>query len=865
MSTVADRPRLLEREPLLDALRGFLAEAEAGSGRLAFVSGEAGIGKTALVRELCWEVRDRVRVLKGGCDALFTPRPLGALADVGFDVGGELERVVESGGYVHEVLAALLRELATQVTLLVLEDVHWADEVTLDLLRLLGRRVEAARVLVVATYRDDELDAVHPLRVAVGELASATGVRRIGLPPLTPGAVRELVASRPVDADELYRRTGGNPFFVTEALEAGGERVPTSVRDAVLARAARIDPAARRLLEAVAVVPACAELSLLEAAVPGELVHLEESLASGMLHVDGDAVAFRHELARLALEESIDPARRRRLHCSIVDALAAGSRDAARLAHHAEGAGDADAVLAHAPAAAERAAALGAHREAAAQYARALRFADALAPEEVARLLERRAYECYLTEQIGEALVAREQALEAYRSAGDRIREGDQLRWISRLLWFLGRNPEAEEAARTALDLLRELPPGRELAMAYSNMAQLRMLADETQAAIDFGERAIALAEDLGETETLVHALNNVGTAEANVGGDTGRLERSLELALEAGLEEHVARAYTNLGAGSVRHAKHRVGQRYLDDGIGYCVEHDLDSWRLYMLGWRAFTMLEQGRWDEAAANAAATVADPRTSPPSRVMPLVVLGLVRARRGDPDADEPLDEALVLARRIGEPQRLAPVAAARTEAAFLVGDLARAADEADLLGHDPPPDPWMAGELAVWQHRVRRHAATAAKLPRQYALELAGDYKGAADCWDKLGCRYKSALALLASDTDDDLRRAHASFLDLGAAAALAIAIRRLHQQGARGVTRGPRPQTRANPAGLTDRELEVLVLVADGLRNPDIAQRLSLSRRTVEHHVAAVLRKLSVATRGAAASKAARLGLLEKL
>ena len=279
-------------------------------GRLVLVGGDAGVGKTALVRRFCDECAGRARVLWGACDALFTPRPLGPLFDVAESVGGELEALVVAEGGPREVVAALRDELRTRSpTVLVLEDVHWADEATLDVVRLLARRLEAIPALVVATYRDDELESTHALRVVLGDLAAQRGVERIRLAPLSRAAVAALAATSGLDAAELHRVTGGNPFFVTEVLAAGGEEIPATVRDAVMARIARLSGAARRGLEALAIVPGEVELWLLEALAPEAGDWLDESLASGMLAAGRDAVSYRHELARLAVEEALAPNR----------------------------------------------------------------------------------------------------------------------------------------------------------------------------------------------------------------------------------------------------------------------------------------------------------------------------------------------------------------------------------------------------------------------------------------------------------------------------------------------------------------------------------------------------------------------------
>ena len=256
---------LLERSQHLSALGASLAEvASRHRGRLVLVSGEAGVGKTALVRRFCDVQGGSARVLWGNCEALFTPRPLGPLFDIAETTAGELEELVASGGKVHEVVAALARELGRQApTVIVLEDIHQADGATLDVVRLLGRKVGTIPALIVATYREDDLAGAHPLRIVLGELAAASDVERLGIEPLSPAAVADLAQSHELDPDELFRKTAGNPFFVTEVLGAEADEIPHTVRDVVLARAARLSSPARRLLEAVAALPPRADLWLL--------------------------------------------------------------------------------------------------------------------------------------------------------------------------------------------------------------------------------------------------------------------------------------------------------------------------------------------------------------------------------------------------------------------------------------------------------------------------------------------------------------------------------------------------------------------------------------------------------------------------
>ena len=869
---------LLERESALETLGGWFAEARAGRGRLVLVGGEAGVGKTTLVTELALRQRQAARVLWGACDPLTTPRPLGPLADVAPALGGRLDQLLRDEAPREVLFPALLERLhdARVVTVLVVKDVHWADEATLDLLRILARRIGAAPTLVVVTYRDDEIGPLHPVQLLAGDLASLAPVRRLRLAPLSRQAVAVLAGPHGLDPSALYETTAGNPFFVTEVLAAGNEAIPATVVDAVLARAARLSPPARQVLDAAAVVTPPVEIWLLVKAAAAAPDHVDQCMAAGMLQDQAGGVGFRHELARLAVERTLAPGRRADLHGRVLAALLArpgATADPARLAHHADGAGDGLAVLKYAPVAARRAAALGAHREAAAQYARALRFADGLAPAALAELLERRSYECYLTDQLPEATASREQALACWRALRERRKEGDTLRWLSRLAWYQGRNADAERAGREAVELLEGLAPGPELAMAYSNLSQLAMLAGSNDEALAWGGRAIELADSLGQTEILIHALNNVGTVDWCQGRPAGRrtLERSLELALADGLEEHAARAYTNLAYSALGLRKYPLAFRYQDDGIRYCTEHDLGTWRLYMLASRARADLEQGRWTEATRTVEAVLRDPRTAPISRIEALAVLGRLRARRGDPGVWPPLDEALALATVTGELQRLGPVAVARAEAAWLEGDPAAARglveDVLDLAERVAGQTwPWPTGELAFWLWRLGGpDRLPTSGLPdaaaEPFALQMTGAWDAAADRWQTLGCPYEAAAALADSNQEPQLRAALTELKRLGARPLAATVARKLRELGVRGLARGPRPATRANPANLTARELEVLGLLVEGRSNRQIAEQLFISPKTASVHVTNLLAKLGVHSRLEAAAMARQLGL----
>lgn len=858
---------LLERSTFLRDLGEWLDSAgRGGGGRLVLVAGEAGVGKTVLLRRFCAEQAERARVLLGASEGLRTARPLGPLVDVAEQTGGELAELVERGASPHDVLGALLRELDGEgATVVVLEDLHWADQATLDLLQLAARRIEGSRALLIGSYRDDELDRSHPLRVLVGELATSPAVRRLQLPPLSRDAVAELAAPHGVDPDELFHKTAGNPFFVTEALGAGSDELPSTVRDAVLARASRVGPDAFRLLEAVAVVTQPVELWLLEALAGDELRHLDHCLASGMLRYDRGAVGFRHELARLAIEESIPPLRQTELHRVALAALSeppTGGPDPARLAHHAEAAGDGDAVLEYAPTAALRAASLGAHRESAEQCARALRFGDELPADRRLFMLDHCSFENYLSERLDAALEAREDALALAREIGDRLSVGDSLRWLSRLYWCVGRNADSETAAMEAVQVLEQLPPGEELARAYANVAQLRMIAQDNEETVAWGEKAIALADEVGDARTKILGLMSIGAARARLGAPDGLLlmNEALETALASGLEDLAVSADANIAGTQLDRREYRNAERTLQQALERLERLDMGfAWQDYPRALVALAEFEQGRWTEATDGAERVLAPGSGLPLSRLTALVVLARVRARRGDPGVWPPLDEALAIAAPTGELQQVGLVAAGRAEAALLESKPALVQKEtqeafelAALRGN-----PWMLGELACLRRRAGIEEQVAGRVAEPYAFELAGSFEEAAAHWSALGCPYEAAAALAETGDEELLRAAIAEFERLGAAPAAASATNRLREL----LARGPREATRENPANLTPRELEVLALVREGLRNADIAEKLVVSEKTVDHHVSAILRKLGVRSRTEAGAAAARIGL----
>ncbi len=863
-----DTADLLEREDALAALHRAQSEANAGAGRLVFVSGEAGVGKTTLVRCFNSVVGSSGRVVVGACDPLSAPRPLGPFIEVGREIGSEFGRIVNEGGRAHEVALALVEELDRCPTILVLENLHWGDEATLDVVRLLGRRIEATCALVVATYRDDQLDRAHPVRVLLGELATAPGVARLMLEPLSLAAVSRLADGSPVDAEALFRRTGGNPFFVRAVLETGHSDIPETVRDAILGRAANLGARATAVLEAVAIAPQRVEPWLLDAVCADSGDGLDECFAAGLLAEIDAGIGFRHELARLAVEEAVTPVRKRALHKQVLGALIAGpgELDPARLAHHAEAAGDGAAVLRFAPAAATRATAVGAHREAAAQYARALRWAGGLPSAEQAALLERQSDAYYNTDEQLASIDALQRAIGFHRRSGDVHREADALSSLVPRLTCPGLMFEAEAAAREAVGLIESLPPCREQGRAYTAMAHCCVNLDDLDGTIAWGSRAVEIARQFADDPMLVEALITLGTAESIRDGPAAAqtLEEALALAGRPGLESFAPHVLNNLSYGAVLHRAGDLAERYLEAGLEHCAVPDLDLWKLSILSIKVRNELDRGRWDAAAELASALADDHHESGEPRLKGLLVLALVRARRGDPGARAALEQALEIDHPPDVLAWIAPSAAAAAEIAWLEGRNSQVEDLTDVaygLALDRRAS-WVIGELASWRRRAGIVEAAPEDVPMPYQYELSGDWERAAVAWAELDSPYEAAVAL--SEADDDAALAHAltELQALSARPVEAFVARRLRERGVRGLARGPRPRTADSPAGLTPRETEVLSLLAEGQSNAEIAARLFLSTRTVDHHVSAILRKLRVPSRARASAEAARLGIV---
>ncbi len=841
---------LLERHSQLAALAAAHRDAVAGQGGVVLVTGEAGIGKTALVRSFAAAAHADVRW--GLCDDLMTPRPLGPFRDMFAHLTGSRD--------LTEFLEAVLDELAgpPQPVLAIVEDAHWADHATLEAIRFLGRRIDRLGALLVLTYRDDEVPADHPLRLALGAIPPANR-RTVGLEALSRDAVARLACGQP-RVDQLYEATGGNPFFVTEMLAHPESPVPLSVQDAVMARVGRLSGPGRECAEVASAVPGPAELWLLEAC--GVADGLDEAVRLGVLRPDGPTVAYSHELVRRVVERSLPMRRRAQVNGRILEALAARDADPARLAHHAVHADHQAAVARYAPIAARRAAAVGADLEAFEHYQRALHCGATYPPDELVELLQATAAVGSRLARNDEARDAIARAVEMSRKSGDQLSLGRSLTLLAHLEWALGRGSHAEHAADAAVQALEGVAGGRsQLVRAYGEKARLALVDHRTDDAIAWSDKAVALARHCNSPPPA-GVLVTVGTARLQRDpDDAAMLAEALQTALGQRDLENSARAYVNLSVGLTMHMRYSAAGPYIEEGLSFCDAHDQLSALDHMMVVRAQWHLERGRWSEAVQDAERSPAGEGST---RTIANLVLGLVQARRGDRAAAETLNRASTQAERAAEAQLLVPAALATAELRWLDGDLggvsAAVGQVIDIAMASGTPR-WI-GEAALWRQRAGFLDAIPDGAAEPYALQLAGRWNEAAAAWEALGRPYEQADALAGASEPEALLAALEMLDRLGAVPRAAMVRRRLADLGVRSVPRGPQAPTLASPAGLTRRQTEVLALLAEPLTYRAIADRLHVSIKTVDHHASAIRAKLGVRTRGEAVEAGRRLGIV---
>lgn len=872
---------LLEREEQLRQLEHSLALASAGRGRVVAIAAEAGAGKTALVEQFVSRHSHDALVHWGACENLSTPEVLLPLRDIARAAGEPLDTAADHVRMFEWLLRLLVS--AAKPSILVIEDLHWGDTATLDLLRFLARRIARVRALLLITYRDEELGALSPIRHLLGE-ASAGSVERVALHPLSLQAVTALAAKSGRVGGDVFALTAGNPFLVTETLAVAQIAPSAAVRDATLARVARLSEPSQRVLEAVSIFPRRAETAIVADLVSSGLdASLDECIEKGMLTLDGGVVRFRHELARRAVEDALAPSRRRELHRKVVNELRRRPKSrASEIFHHAERAADSPALLEFSLLAGDEAARAGAPREAASHYRTILDHRESIGPDLLVGTLEKHAEQSYLMGDSVEAMGSMTEAAQLRRQAGNMIGLGRNLTRLTRFAWMCGQRAEAERYIQEAIAVLQTAPPGAELAWAYSHQSQLDMLAFRMDSAINWGQQALDLARELGHSEIVVHALSNMGSARAEIESSVRsvELEQGFDLAVAGGFHDHVERAACNLTCLYYWRRCYAESLAQIDRGVAYAVERELTHWEGYLRGWRAMIRLDKGEWALAEEEAQEISSRQFIADVYRFPALIALARLRARRGDPDGGLPLAAARRLSASLAELQRTIYVLVAEAEQIWLQADGApksaddsRSSEELDrsaVLGRlaevqslaEERNARWIIEDAMLWRYQLGDRSQATGNLSSPYREHCEGRWRQAADGWQALGQPYEMALALSSGD-ETAQHQALEVFDQLGAIPAASRLRRQMRTDGARTIPRGPIAETRANVAGLTRRQTQVLELVGEGMTNLEIAERLCISGKTAEHHVSAVMARFGAATRREAVVAARKVGLLD--
>lgn len=851
---------LLERESQLSQLADLLRNLDAEGGKVVLVRGEAGIGKTALSSAFVADHASWCHTLVGYCDDLGTPQPFGPLWDVGRSEPSVLAslRSDDRRGVLDASLDLMSRSL--RPTILVIEDTQWADEATLDAIKFLGRRIRRTNGVLVLTFRDGELDADHPLRTVIGDLAPQSVVR-IQLESLSSAAVAELIADGGLDVDDVIALTDGNPLFVTEIANAGGDAVPASIQESVMARVAKVSAAGRAILELVSIVPGETDEALVTELTSATLDDLLECQRHGLLVSSGGAISFTHELQRRAVEASLSEGQRRQLNADVLAALET-TAPPERLIHFAHEANDEEAIVRLAPVAGRTALALESHSEALQYFTMLEPYIDNIPDQDLGPILEDWA-ESAKYHQHGVAVGLLERAAGIYRASGSTDDLARTLTVISLVKFRELDTKTALDGATEAVELLTPSGPSPALARALSALAYVHWLYHERiPDALEIADEALAMSRAVGDIEALTSSLSIRGMIAFSDGDESAMelLEEGRRHAAESGDRYQEVRMLINMTAmsGDVRAVARAadLGQRARDTARRYDIRTlEADSQAIL-----SEILLWTGDWASAQDAASESIG---SWVKTEVLAWRVLGIIQSRRGGSGARTALERMWALAQRSEQLTIIDPSATALAEHMWLSSDIDPSWRD-EVMGTFEWSlrigFPWPSGALSFWLWKLDLLDEIPPSTPDFYRWIMTGEIDQAAQFWEVRGVPYERGLALMHGSDAQRLEAVHI-FDDLGAIAASAKVREELTSRNV-AVPRGRGRATREHEAGLTARQSEVLDHVATGATNGEIADALFISERTVENHVAAILVKLNATSRSEAVKTAEQMGIL---
>jgi ATP/maltotriose-dependent transcriptional regulator MalT len=972
-------PSFVGRADELAAVEAALGRAAEGRSAAVLLGGDAGMGKSRLVAE--FELRARAagaEVLVGECVELadgelpygpivaalrpliadardgplddLHPSTLSALATLWPELG-EVDPAAAGAKFAQGQLFEAVHRLVTaraaeRAVALVIEDLHWADRSTRDLLTFLIRNSRHERLLFLASYRTDEVHRRHSLHPVISELERSGRAERVTLPPFGEPELREQLSGilgeepPPQLVGRLLDRSEGNPFFAEELLAAADEGVmPDSLRDPLLVRVERLSDPARRALELAAAVGRPVAHDLLASAAQvgnAELNGALREVAEQRILIpteDGAGYAFRHSLLRDAVYADLLPGERVALHAALAEALAADAqlaesgRAAAELAHHWYVAGRPGPALAASLDAAAIAERVHAYAEAARHLERALELWDRVDPDDVPAGVSR----SVVTRRAGEAaslsgahrraIAIATQLVADADPHSDPIGAGLAHARLARYLWVEGQGDEAIDNYEAALDLV-PAEPSTERAEVLAASALALMLRGRLAESHEYGSEALEIARAVGARLVEASVLNTLipQTPDQFEGARAG-MRQARAIAEELGAVEEVGRSYVNEAHVLEEMGRLEESVAVAEAGIARARELGAErGWGDYLAADVADRLLTIGEWDRAASRAR-DVLDLTANALSAASAHTVLGRIAAEQGDfAEAALRVAQSDELSGRAGGAMWTAPNRAVLATCAVWSGDPdeARAlvetalgqladrtvllftaplyavgvradadrAERARALGHEAELRAAEAGARSLvesmdtpsWSAApsqiLRERQVAVAELSRLLGehdpepwLAVVREWREASQPYRAAYAEWRAAEALVRSGGSSDqsarlLASAAETATRLGAKPLL-TEVTGLARR-ARLELPGAEPATNGSPGhdfGLTDRELEVLGLLAEGRTNREIGETLFMSEKTASVHVSRIVSKLGVANRAAAAGIAHTLGI----
>lgn len=834
----------LERESEAERIRTAIRSAHDSGGVMVTIEGPAGVGKSTLLRHLL-DTSDRPAAL-GICDDLAIPQPLGPFVDIAREHQMFATELDSGTG----AFRTFLIDYMTQgfPALIAIEDVHWADQLTIDALAYVGRRIDRARAAVLVTFRS-EVPPNSPVRRLLGQVPPDR-LMRVQLEELSLAAVKRMAEGSGRDPDHLYALTGGNPFLVTELL-AADDAIPQTVADSVGARLAAMPHEAADTAELLSVTTGEVEWEIIESLLPSGSTALADLELNRLVVSTPNGVGYRHELLRQVVADRLTATRKRELHRQILDASLAHNPSPSHLAHHAAGAGDVQILVRSSKEAVEVATEAGAHVEALRHIDNLIPHVETVTERERAEIWDMAARAYWFNQRTDDSLAAAVEAAALWEDLEEPGRWGASLNHASRVEWQLAHPQRANELLLQAIAVLETQPHSPQLAHAYIAQGQRLGMSSRIEEALSVLDRAVESAARTENPLVLGKAYSAREPWRLAVGDSKGARadgDMAAEMLLQCQAQDGLSVLYGNRIAAAINtlNLEHvdddlEVARRFAEriDSLNLDVVLAAQSGRLH---------LYRGEWAQAEKNAA-WVLEMVEKGMRRCTAATVIAALHGRGGEETALPYLDEAIALAETSNDIQRLGPAAAVAAELTWLgmtdgLEFVQRVWELARVSGFKR----WHA-EIAVWLRRLGQGAAYAPTgVTGPHQLELDGNFVEAAAEWSELGLPYERALSSAFSGDGKLMARASREMDDLGATASRDRVRQMLREQGYT-LRRGASRSTRSNPMGLTRRQMEVLELVAKGLTNAEIGERLFISAKTVDHHISAILTKTGTSTR----------------